>query len=93
MKVVQFEMGANALALCYFVAEYMAPVWARSFNSQKLNPELNSVCRALTGCLKPTNVEDLYLLAEIAPTDIPRDVCARVEKTKQETNEAHSLYG
>ena len=22
-----------------------------------------------------------------------RDVCARVEKTKQETNEAHSLYG
>ena len=25
--------------------------------------------------------------------DTRRDVCARVEKTKQETNEAHSLYG
>ena len=49
--------------------------------------------KTVTGCLKPTNVEDLYLLAGIAPPDIRRDVCARVEKTKQETNEAHSLYG
>ena len=40
-----------------------------------------------------TNVEDLYLLAGIAPPDIRGDVCARMEKTKQETNEAHSLYG
>ena len=35
----------------------------------------------------------MYLLVGIAPPDIRRDVCARVEKTKQETNEAHSLYG
>ena len=27
------------------------------------------------------------------PPDIRRDVCARMEKTKQETNEAFSLYG
>ena len=60
---------------------------------QKLNPELNSACRAVTGCLKPTNVEDLYLLSGIAAPDIRRDVCARFKKTKQETNEAHSLYG
>ena len=44
-------------------------------------------------CLKPTNVEDMYLLAGIAQPDIRSDVCARVENTKQETNEAHSLYG
>ena len=77
------------MALCHSVAEYAAPVWARSSHAQKLNPELNSACRAVTGCLKPTNVEDMYLLA----TDIRKDVCARVEKTKHETNEAHSLYG
>ena len=86
--------GANttrttALALCYSVA----PVWARSYHAHKLNPELNGTCRAVTGCMKPTNVEDLYLLAGFAPPDIRRDVCARVEKAKQETNEAHSLYG
>ena len=43
-------------------------------------------------CLKPTNVEELYLLSGIAPPSIRRDVCARVEKAKQETNEAHSLH-
>ena len=60
---------ATALALCYSVAKYAAPVWATSSHAQKLNPELNSACRAVTGCLKPTNVEDLYLLAGIAPPD------------------------
>ena len=46
-----------------------------------------------TGCLKPTNVEELYLLSGFAPPSFRRDVCARVEKAKQETNEAHSLHG
>ena len=45
------------------------------------------------GCLKRTNVEELYLLSGIAPPSIRRDVCARVEKAKQERNEAHSLHG
>ena len=99
-KLSNSKWGANAstiretaLALCYSVAGYAAPVLARSSHALKLNPELSSVCRSSTGCLKPTNVEDLYLLAGIVPPDIRRDVCARVEKTKQETNEAHSLYG
>ena len=46
----------------------------------KLDSELNSACRAITGCLKPTNVEELYLLSGVAPPGIRRDVCARVEK-------------
>ena len=73
----------------------MTETWrlVRSSHAQILNTELNIACRAVTGCLKPTNVEDLYLLAGITPPDIRRDVCARVENTKQETNEAHSLYG
>ena len=99
-KLSNAKWGANAstirttsLALFYSVAEYAAPVWARSSHAQKLNPELNSAFRAVTGCLKPTNVQDLYLLAGIALPHIRSDVCVRVEKTKQETNEAHSLYG
>ena len=99
-KLSNSKWGANAstirttaLALCYSVAEYPAPVWARSSHAQKQNPELNNVCRVVTGCLKLTNVEDLYLLAGIAPPNIRRDICARVENTKQEANEAHSLYG
>ena len=83
----------TALALCYSVSEYAAPVWVRSSIAQKLNPKLNSACRAVTRFLEPTNVEDLYLLAGVAPPDIRRDVCARMEKAKQETNKDHSLYG
>ena len=99
-KLSNSKWGANAstirttaLALCYSVAEYAAPVWARSSHAQKLNPELNSACSALTGCLKPTNVEDMYFLAGIPPLDIQKDIYTRMKTTKQETNEAHSLYG
>ena len=60
------------LALCYSVAEYAAPVWAKSHHAHVLDLELNTACRAITGCLKPTNVEDLYLLARIAPEVLER---------------------
>ena len=83
----------TALALSYSVAEYACPVWARSPHASKLDPELNDACRSITRCLRPTNVEELYLLAGIEPPDIRRDVCPRVEKKKQETNAAHSLHG
>ena len=94
------KWGANAgtirttaLLLSFSVAEYTVPVWTRWPHAQKLNTERNSACRTVTGCLnQPTNVVDLYLLAGIAPPDIRRDVCARVENTKQEISEVHSLY-
>ena len=80
-KLAKSKSGTNAstirttaLALCYSIAEYAAPVWARSTYADILDPELNKACRAITGCLKPTYVEDLYLLAGLAPPDIRRDV-------------------
>ena len=97
-KLANSKWGTNAstirtteLALCYSIAEYAAPVWERSTYADIL--ELNKVCRAITGCLKPTYVEDLYLLAGIAPPDIRRDVCARMERTKHMEQETHSLFG
>ena len=59
----------TALAQCYSTAEYAVQVWERSAHAHLLNPELNQACRAITGCLKPTNVENLYLLAGIAPPE------------------------
>ena len=55
-----------------------------------LDQELN---KAITGCLKPTYVEDLYLLAGIALPDIRRYVCARMERTKLMEQGTHSLFG
>ena len=83
----------TALALSYSADGYTCPVWARSPHASKLDPELNDACISITGCLRPTNVDELYLLAGIAPPDIRRHVCARVENKKQETNAAHSLQG
>ena len=40
-----------------------------------------------------TNVEDVCFLAGIAPPDIKRDVCARIERAKQVNNKAHCLFG
>ncbi len=99
-KLANSKWGTNAstirttaLALCYSVAEYASPVWERSKHTSLLDPELNQACRSITGCLKPTNVEDLYLLAGIAPPDIRRNVCARMERAKQIEQESHSLFG
>ena len=83
----------TALALCYSTAEYAVPVCERSAYAHLLNPELNQACRAITGCLKPTNVENLYLLAGIAPPEIRRSVCAKLERTKQVERETHFLFG
>ena len=73
-KLANSKWGTNArtirttaLALCYSTAEYAAPVWAKSSHANKLNPVLNQECRSITGCLKLTNVEDLYLIVGIAP--------------------------
>ena len=99
-KAVQFKMGSkhkyhknNIIGIMLFCGCIRSTSLGEIISCPELIPELNSACRAVTGCLKPTNVEDMYLLAGIAPPDIRRDVCARVEKTKQETNETHSLYG
>ena len=99
-KLANSRWGTNArtirttaVALCYSTAEYAAPVWERPAYAHLLNPELNQACRAITGCLRPTNVENLYLLAGIAPPEIRRSVCARVERTKQVERETHSLFG
>ena len=87
-----YTIRTTALALSYSTNEYTCPIWARSPHTSKLDTELNDTCRSITGCVSPTNVEELYRLAGIAPPDIRRDVCGRVEKKKQETNVALSLH-
>ena len=93
-KLANSKWGTNArtirttaLALCYSTAEYAAPVWAKSSHENKLKTVLNQACRSITGCLKLTNVEDLYLIAGISPPYIRREVCARVEDQTNERRE------
>ena len=99
-KLATFKWRANpstirmtALALSYSTAEYTAPVWARSPHAKNMDPGQNQPCRSVTGCLKQSNVEDLYMLSGIASLAIRRDVCASVERQKQSTRDTHSLFG
>ena len=79
------------MGVCHYATR--VSVWARYHHAHVLGSELNTSCIAITDCLKLTNVEDPYLLTGIAPPDIIRDVCARVEKKKPVSNVAHSLNG
>ena len=98
-KLATSRWGANpsnlrttALVLSYSTAEYAAPVCEKSAHAKNLDPELNQACRSVTGCPKPTNVEDFYLLSGIVPPAIRRDVCARVERQKQSTRDSLSVW-
>ena len=82
----------SCLALCYTAAEYACPVWARSTHAHKLNPALHDCCRIISGCLKPTNLDSVHLLAGIAPPHIRRTVACRMERTRQMPDARHQLF-
>ena len=82
----------SCLALCYSAAEYACPVWARSTHAHKLNPALHDCCRIISGCLKPTNLDSVHLLAGIGPPHIRRTVACRMERIRQMTDARHQLF-
>ena len=81
------------MALSYSSAEYASPVWARSCHAKKIDPELNSACRIVTGQLRPTPLPLLYRTAGIAPPQIRREIQAQTQKHLQETDERHPMFG
>ena len=62
------------LILCYSVAEYAAPVWARSQHTHVLDSELNTTCKSGTRMSEANNVDDLrvHCLPELHHPDIRR---------------------
>ena len=75
-------LRSTALALCYSCAEYACPVWERSSHADKIDTALNATCRLITGCLRPTAIDDLYILAGIAPPDIRRNAASSKERSR-----------
>ena len=70
-------LRTSALALCYSAAEYACPVWERSPHAKRVNTALNTTCRLITGCLKPTPPDSLFILSGIAPPDRPQMIDTR----------------
>ena len=82
----------SCLALFYSAAEYACTVWTSSTHARKLNPALHDCCRIISGCLKPTNLDSVHLLAGSAPPHIRRNVACRMERTRQTTDARHQLF-
>jgi len=54
---------------------------------------LNNSCRTITGCLKNTPVEKVYLLAGVAPPNLRRLVITNLEKCKETNDKRHLMFG
>ena len=81
----------TALALFYSTAEYACPVWERWKHVSKLDSALNKACHSISGCLRPTSVENVYLLAGIAPPGVRGATISRQERRKRTEDPRHSL--
>ena len=57
-------LQTSALALCYFTAEYWAPIWCRSSHMKLVDVQLNSTMHIIPGTLQPITL--LWLPATVA---------------------------
>jgi len=57
-------------ALVHSTAEYCAPVWCRSAHTHLIDPAINDALQIVTGCLRPTPVDNLPILAGIQPAEL-----------------------
>ena len=55
----------------------------QGLHARKLNPALQDCNRIISGCLKPTNLDSVHILAGIAPPHIRRTVAFCMEPTRQ----------
>ena len=59
-----------ALALTYSAAEYGSQVWCNSAHVKKVDTQLHSVMRVISGTVKSTQLQWLPVLTNIAPPDL-----------------------
>ena len=67
-------LRTSALAVCYSVAVYCAPVWRNSAHTNLVDVQLNNTMRTITGAVRCTRTDWLPVLSNIAPADIRREV-------------------
>jgi len=76
----------SALALCYSVAEYCCPVWARSSYTNLIDTQLHSAMHLISGSLQPTQLSWLPVLSNVAP---PSLCCKAATDNMLQVVEAH----
>ena len=67
-------LRTSALAPCYSVAVYCAPVWRNSAHTNLVDVQLNTTMMTITGAVRCTRTDWLPVLSNIAPADTRREV-------------------
>jgi len=65
-------LRTDTLALVHSTAEYCAPVWCCSAHTCIVDSTINDALRIVTGCMRPTPVDNLPILAGIQPAELRR---------------------
>ena len=79
-------------ALVFPAAEYSATVWSRSPHVKKVDVAINSSLRTISGCLKPTPMSQLPVLAGIAPAGLRRKAANLALARKAVKHDWHILH-
>ena len=79
-------------ALVFPAAEYCAPVWSRSPHVKKVDVAINRSPRTISGCLKPSPVFQLPVLAGIAPAVLWRKAATLALARKALKHDWHILH-
>ena len=66
-------LRTSTQALIFSAAKYCSPVWCRSSHTKKLDSTLNTALWTVSGCLHATPVNQLPILAVIAPPTLRRE--------------------
>ena len=73
-------------------AEYCAPTWERSSHCRKLDTCLNTAFRTISGCLRATPVDNLPVLAGMAPPRLRRKAVTIDTIAKAANSPSHLVY-
>ena len=65
-------LRVTTLALIYSTAEYFAPVWCYSAHTRLIDFTTNDALQIVTGCLRPTPMDNLPVLAGIQSAGLRR---------------------
>jgi hypothetical protein len=85
-------LRTTVLSLVYSVAEYCAPVWARSAHCNKIDVQLSTAMRIVTGTVKSTPTQWLPVLSNIGPPEIRRQIATQNIITKVKRNIDLPIY-
>jgi hypothetical protein len=80
------------LALVYSIAEYGAQVWCNSTHTKKIDTQLNSSMRTISGTVKSTPTQWLPVLTNILPSSLCRKEALLRTTTKADKTKRSLLY-